>query len=30
LRATGPNLPDDIRAMAARALGEDHVVWRDI
>jgi hypothetical protein len=30
LLAAGANLPNDIRAMAARALGEDQVVWRDI
>ena len=30
LRAAGSNLPNDIRALAARALGEHHVIWRDI
>jgi hypothetical protein len=30
LLAAGSNLPNDIREMAAFALGRDHVVWRDI
>jgi len=30
LLAAGSNLPNDIREMAAFALGHDHVIWRDI
>jgi hypothetical protein len=30
LTAAGPNLPNDIRALAARALGEEQIIWRDI
>jgi hypothetical protein len=30
LTAAGQNLPDDIRALAARALGKEHIIWRDI
>jgi hypothetical protein len=30
LTAVGVNVPNDIRAMAARALGEEQIVWRDI
>jgi hypothetical protein len=30
LLAAGSSLPNDIREMAAWALGQDHVIWRDI
>jgi hypothetical protein len=30
LNAAGVKLPNDIRSLAARALGEEQIVWRDI